>query len=302
MYETIIIGAGIAGCTAAIYASRKRMNFLIIADKFGGQFLQSGEVLNYPGIKATSGAEFAKIMQDQLKYNNVDVQEGEKVTRIERTGDNFKVVSDKNQYETKTVIIASGARPRKLGVPGEQEYDRKGLTYCSVCDGPLFADKEVAVIGGGDAALEAADFLKDIAKKIYLLNVTDKLTAHEYLQENVKKIRKAEIISNAKTTEILGNGNIVSGIKYEQNGEEKELSVQGVFVEIGRVPNTDFVKGFVKLDEHGHIEIDCTTHSSVPGVFAAGDCASSHEYQYVIAAGQGCMALLEAARYLAGKK
>jgi alkyl hydroperoxide reductase subunit F len=302
MHETIIIGAGIAGMTAAIYASRKRMTFLILADKIGGQFLQSGEVLNYPGIKETTGAEFEKIMEEQLKFNNVEVKEGYFVEKIEKIGENFKVKSNKGEFETRTVIIASGARPRKLGVPGEQEYDKKGLTYCSVCDGPLFADKDVAVIGGGNAALEAVDFLKSIAKKIYVLNIAEKLTAHEYLQENMAKIKNAEIQNNARTTEIIGNGSMVTGLRYEQNGEQKQLNVQGVFVEIGRVPNTEFAKDFVELDEHGHIQIDCAGSTSVQGVFAAGDCASGHEYQYVIAAGQGCMALLKAARYLAGKQ
>ncbi|MBW2995374.1 FAD-dependent oxidoreductase [Candidatus Woesearchaeota archaeon] len=301
MYETIIIGAGIAGMTAAVYASRKRMNFLIIADKMGGQFLESGEVLNYPGIKATTGAEFEKKMEEQLKFNNIEVKEGVVARKIEKAGDNFKILTNKETYEAKTVIIASGARPRELGVPGENDYKKKGLTYCAICDGPLFSDKEVAVIGGGDSALEAVDFLNNIAKKIYLVNIGEKLTAHEYLQEKVKNNPKVEIINNAKSTEVIGNGTFVTGLKYEQNGEKKQLDVQGIFVEIGRIPNTDFVKDFLKLDDHAHIQIDCTGHASVPGIWAAGDCASGHEYQYVIAAGQGCMCLLKAARYLAGK-
>jgi thioredoxin-disulfide reductase len=302
MYETIIIGAGIAGMTAAIYASRKRMNFLIIADKIGGQFLESGEVLNYPGIKQTTGADFEKKMEEQLKFNNIEVKEGIVVQKIEKIKNGFKVISNKESYESKTVIIASGARPRELGVKGENDYKRKGLTYCAICDGPLFAGKDVVVIGGGDSALEAVDFLNNIANKIYLLNIGSELTAHEYLQEKVKANKKVEIINNAKTIEIIGDEAFVSDLKYEQKNEEKKLDVQGVFVEIGRIPNTDFVKDFLKLDDHQHIEIDCTGHTSVEGVFAAGDCASGHEYQYVIAAGQGCMCLLKAARYLAWKK
>jgi alkyl hydroperoxide reductase subunit F len=137
MYETIIIGAGIAGMTAAIYASRKRMNFLIIADKIGGQFLESGEVLNYPGIKQTTGADFEKKMEEQLKFNNIEVKEGIVVQKIEKIKNGFKVISNKESYESKTVIIASGARPRELGVKGENDYKRKGLTYCAICDGPL---------------------------------------------------------------------------------------------------------------------------------------------------------------------
>lgn len=301
MLDTVIIGAGIAGLTAAIYASRKRMDFVIISSKFGGQFMESGEVLNYPGIIKTTGAEFSSLMEKQMKFNNVEVKT-ETVKKIEKIGDNFKVITDKNEYETKTVIAATGARPRELNVPGEKEYKNKGITYCAICDGPLFSGMDVAVVGAGDAALEAVDFLLKIAKKIYIVNIGEKMKAHEYLQERISNQPNVEIINNAKTTEIIGDGKNVTSLKYEQNGKEKELKVEGVFVEIGRVPNTDFVKDFLKLDEHKHIVIDCIGHTGIPGIFAAGDCASGHEYQYVIAGGQGCMALIKAARYLASKK
>ncbi|MBW2964879.1 NAD(P)/FAD-dependent oxidoreductase, partial [Candidatus Woesearchaeota archaeon] len=207
----------------------------------------------------------------------------------------------KGEYQTRTVIISTGARARKLGVPGEDEFARKGVTYCSICDGPLFAGKTVAVIGGGDAALEAVDFLKDIVSKMYMLVKNDRFQGHEYLIENVNKNPKVEVIFNAETAEILGD-RFVSGIRYKQGGEDKTLDVQGVIIEIGRTPNTELFKDLLKLDPHSHIEIDCQGHTSVPGIFAAGDCASGHEYQYVIAAGQGCMALIKAARYLANKK
>jgi thioredoxin-disulfide reductase len=302
MYETIIIGAGISGMTVAIYAARKRMNFLFITDKLGGQFMESSEVLNYPGIIKTTGAEFEKIMQQQLKFNNVKMKTRITAKKIEKIGNNFNVITNKGNYKTKTVIIATGSRARELNVQGEQKYKNKGIAYCAMCDAPLFSGKEVAVIGGGDSALVTVDFLKNVAKKIYLINLTEKFTAHEYLQERIKKNKKVAVIHNAKTTEILGDGKFVTGLKYKQKGKIKELKVQGVFVTIGRVPNTEFVKGFLKLDEHQHIKIDCATKTSVEGIFAAGDCASGHEYQYVIAAGQGCMALLKAARYLAGKE
>ena len=300
MYDTIIVGAGIAGLTAAIYASRKRMKFEIISSDFGGQFMVSGEVLNYPGIVNTTGAEFFSIMKEQMKFNNINVKI-ETVKKIERIKPNFKVITEKGSYETKTVILATGARARKLGVPGEDKFANKGLTYCSICDGPLFKGKDVAVVGGGNAALEAVDFLKDIVSKINILTVKDKFTGHEYLIEKVQNNPKVNVIFNAKTTEILGD-RFVKGIKYEQDGKQKQLNVQGAIIEIGRVPNTEIVKNLVELDDHGHIQIDCQGHTKVPGIFAAGDCASGHEYQYVIAAGQGCMALIKAARYLAGKK
>lgn len=297
MYDTIIIGAGIAGLTAAIYASRKRMKFEILTHEFGGQFLVSGEVLNYPGIVKTTGIEFSKTMEEQMKFNDVNVKE-ETVKEVKKTGKTFKVITDKAEYKTKTVIAATGARARKLGVPGEQEFKHKGVTYCSICDGPLFSGKEVAIIGGGNSALEAVDFMKEIASKIYLIVRGDKLTAHEYLQENVNKNGKVEVIYNADTKEIYGD-KLVEGMRYEQEGKVKELKVQGVIIEIGRVPNTEIFKDVVELDKQGHVMIDCQGRTSTEGIFAAGDCASGHEYQYIIAAGQGCIALLKAARYLA---
>lgn len=302
MYDTIIIGAGIAGLTAAIYASRKKMSFEILASEFGGQFMVSGEVLNYPGITKTTGTELSAKMEEQMKFNNVNVKT-ETVKEVRQEGSNFKVMTDKGEYNTRSVIIATGARARKIGVPGEEEFANRGVTYCSICDGPLFANKEVAVIGGGDAALEAVDFLKDIVSKIYMLVIEDKFRGHEYLIERVQNNPKVEVLFNAETTEILGD-NFVTGLKYKQGEEEneKQLGVQGVIIEIGRVPNTEMFKDLVKLDDHNHILIDCQTNTSVPGIFAAGDCASGHEYQYVIAAGQGCMALIKAARYLAKKK
>lgn len=300
MFDTIIIGGGIAGMTAALYASRKNMNFKIFAEKPGGQFMVSGDVENYPGIVKTTGVDFFKKMQEQMEHNNIEIEE-KKVTGIEKKGETFKVKTGEDDLDAKTVIICTGSHARKLGVEGEERLANKGLTYCSVCDGPVFKGKEVAVIGGGNSALEAADFMKDIAKKIHLLVLGERFEGHEGLIENVKKIDKVEVYYKAETTEIYGE-KFVEGLKYRQEGEEKELEVEGVVIEIGRVPNTDFLKGFLELDEHGHVKVDCQGRTDVPGVFAAGDCASGHEYQYVIAAGQGCMSLLKVARYLANKK
>ena len=301
MHETIIIGAGIAGLTAAIYAARKRMDFLIISEDFGGQFNVSGEVVNYPGIIETTGADFEKIMEKQMKFNKVDVRQ-EKVAKIEKISKgNFRIVTNKGKHETKTIIIATGARPRKLDVPGEKEFANKGLTYCAICDGPLFTGKKVAIIGGGDAGLEAADFMLNIAKDIKMLESMEKSKAHEYLQQRIFSQKKVEFINKAAVKEIYGR-KFVEGLKYERDGKVNDLKVDGIIIEIGRAPNTELFRGLVELDEHNHVAIDQQTRTSVQGIFAAGDCASGHEYQYVIAAGQGCMALLKAARYLAKKK
>lgn len=297
--ETIIIGAGMAGLSAAIYASRKRMNYKIIAPEFGGQFLVSGEILNYPGIVETTGIELSSIMKKQMEANQVEIT-NEYVKSIEKDDKDFKVLTDKSEYQTKSMIITTGSKPRKLNIPGEEEFARKGVTYCSICDGPLFSDMEVAVIGGGSSAMEAVDFMKNIASKIYLIVRDEKLSGHEYLMERIINDPKVEILYNTETKEILGD-KTVSGIKFEQKGKEKEINVRGVIIEIGRIPNVESFKNLVKLDEDSHIQVDCQMQTNVPGIFAAGDVASGHEYQYVISAGQGCMALLKVARYLAGR-
>lgn len=301
MHDTIIIGAGIAGQAAAIYAARKKMDFLLVTKMLGGQFLESGEILNYPGIIRTSGAGFSTLMEKQVEFNAVKPRANIEVKKIKKIAGGFRVISDKGEYDTKTVIIATGSYPRKLNVPGEERLARKGVTYCSVCDGPLFSGSDIAIIGGGNSALEAVDFTHKIAGRIYLISLEKEFNAHEYLIQRIKSYKNVKVIAGAKTTEILGEGR-VNGLKYEKGGKIRHLNVQGAIIEIGRVPNTGFVEGFVELDKDRHIKIDCQTRTSVEGVFAAGDCASGHEYQYVIAAGQGCIALLKAARYLANKK
>jgi thioredoxin reductase len=301
MHDVAIIGAGISGCTAAIYAARKKMNYLFVTKEFGGQFFESGKILNYPGITETDGAKFSKSFEEQLEFNKIELKEGEEIGEVKSVKGGFELAGKKDKYKAKSVIVATGSKPKRLDVPGEKEYANKGVTYCSICDGPLFKDKTIAIIGGGNSALEGVDFTKDIAKKIYLVNIQKEFSAHESLIEKAQSIEKVEVILEAKTTEVYGD-KMVKGIKYEKGGKTEELDVEGIIVEIGRVPNTRFLEGFLELDEDGHVAIDCQGRTSAEGVFAAGDCASGHEYQYAIAAGQGCIALLKAARYLAGKK
>ncbi len=300
-YDLIIVGAGIAGLTSAIYASRKRMNYAILSSDFGGQFMVSGEVLNYPGIVKTNGAEFRSIMQEQATFNGIDVQT-ETVSRIQKKDSLFHLTCESGtQYTAKAVIMATGGKARSLGVPGETEFEKKGVTYCAICDGPIFSDKPVAVVGGGNSALEAVDFLRSIASEIHVLVRSDQLKGYEYLKENITTYPNVTVHYNTSVKAIKGDV-FVNGVEIQKDGETDNLSVDGVFIQIGRVPNTEAVQDLVKCDSSGHILIDCNTQTSVPGVFAAGDCAAGTEYQYVISAGQGCMALIKAAMFIANQK
>jgi thioredoxin reductase len=298
MNDVIIIGGGIAGCTAAIYASRKKSNFLLVTKDLGGQFMESGEILNYPGIVKTDGAEMAERFEKQLEANGIEPVTGEEIKSVKRIEKGFAIESDKNRYQARSLIIATGSVPRRLGVPGEKELANRGVTYCSVCDGPLFSGKKIAIIGGGNSALEAVDFTKDIVSEIVLINNTDKFNGFEYLIEKVNALDKAEVIHNAEVKEIRG-GDDVESLIYEKEGRSVDVDVDGVIIEIGRKPITGLVEGFLELTGNGHISIDCQGRTSQEGVFAAGDCASGQEFQYAVAAGQGCIAFLKAARYLA---
>lgn len=299
--ETIIIGGGIAGMSAALYAARSRMSYLIISPDFGGQMNVSGEIENYPGMTHTNFAEFQDKFKEQMDANGV-VFVDETVRDIESLDNGqFLVVTEKNAYETETVILCSGARARKLNVPGEPEFEKKGLTYCHVCDGPLFKGKDVAIVGGGDAALEAAAGMLRIARKLYLVTINPAMKGKTYLLERVIGQPTVTVVSNAKTVRVVGEKS-VTGLIVSQNGKEQTLPVQGVIVEIGRVPNTELVKTLCKIDEDGHVIIGKDMMTSVPGLFAAGDCADIHEYQYVISAGQAVTALLKAQKYLQQKK
>jgi thioredoxin reductase len=241
------------------------------------------------------------MFEEQLKFNQIEPKVGERITKISKIDSGFRLEGKKESYQAQTVIIATGSHPKKLGVKGQEQFMNKGLTYCSICDGPLFADKTIAVIGGGNSALEGVDFTHKIAKKIYLINIDQNFNAYQELIDKVDSYDNVEIINEAETEEVFGD-KMVSGLKYKKEGKTYKLDLDGVIVEIGRTPNTDFLEGFLKLNDKKHVEIDCQSRTSVEGVFAAGDCASGNEYQYTIAAGQGCIALLKAARYLAGKK
>ena len=298
MYDTIIIGAGPSGITAAIYAARANLNFEIISKEVGGLTLWSSDIENYTGYHNLSGMELIEKFKEHMKDYNIEVKE-DTATKIEKKDKHFIVKTEKQKFETKTVIICSGSSPRRLGVPGADKFEGKGLAYCATCDGPLFAEKDVAVIGGGDAALDAGSTLINMGiNKVYIINLNPELTGTDKaLIDKVLKNNKVEVINNAATKEVFGD-DFVKGLKYEQKGNEKTLNIEGVFVEIGHVRNIDFVKDLVKINEKEEIIVGKTGATSQRGIFAAGDVTDLPGKQTVIACGDGSRALLSAFAYI----
>jgi alkyl hydroperoxide reductase subunit F len=297
MFDLIIIGAGPAGITASIYAARKKMNFLVITKDIGGQAVWSGEIKNYTGYQFITGPELAGKFEEHMRKYGIKLKENEVVIELKRKEDRVWVKTDKGAYEAKTAVIASGKRSRELGVPGEVEFKNRGLTYCATCDGPLFAEKDVAVIGGGNSALDAALQLIQIAKHIYLINITSVLSGDAIMREKVSNSKKVSILNRTQVTAILGD-KMVSGIKIRRQEREETLPVQGVFIEIGLIPNSEFAKKLEK-NELGEIKVNCRNETNIPGIFAAGDVTEVPEKQIIVAAGEGAKAALSAFRYLA---
>lgn len=296
MYDLIIIGAGPAGITASVYSARKKVNFLVITKDIGGQAAWSGDIENYTGYQFITGPELASKFEEHMRRYSISLKEGEAVNEVKRVEDRIVVKTDKGQYESKTVIIASGKRSRELAVPGEKEFKNKGLTYCATCDAPLFADKDVAVIGGGNSALDAVLQLMNIARRVYLVNIVPHLTGDPVMIEKVEGSTVVSIMNNARVLEILG-AKLVSGIKVRSEGREHTLSVEGVFVEIGLIPNS-YLAPDVAKNSLGEIKVDYYNQTNIPGIFAAGDVTDVPEKQIVIAAGEGSKASLAAFRYL----
>lgn len=296
MYDLIIVGGGPGGVAAGVYAARKKIKTLLVTDSFGGQSLVSADVQNWIGTKSVSGFELGKMLEEHLRaQEDIEVVDGDLVASVEKTADGFLVKTQNGKsFETKYVLITSGSRHRKLNIPGEQSLDGKGVSYCSTCDAPLFKDKVVAVVGGGNAGLEAVIDLFPYASKIYLLEYSEGLKGDPITQEKVKNNPKTEIIMMAETREILGD-KFVTGLTYKNrtSGEAKELALGGVFVEIGAIPNSDFVKGMVELNKYGEIVVDHKTQAtSQPGIWAVGDVTDVLYKQNNISAGDAVKAVL----------
>ena len=302
MYDVIIIGGGPAGAAAGVYSARKKLKILIIADSFGGQSLVSDSIENWIGVKKMTGLELARMLEEHVRaYENVEIKMPEKVVSVKTDSSIYEVTTDKNDsYQAKALIVASGRRRRRPNVLGEDKFESKGVSYCSTCDAPVFKNKPVAVIGGGDAGLEAVIDLVPYASKIYLVSNKELLTGDVSTQEEIKKSDKVSVIMNADIQEILGD-KFVSGLKYldKNDNQIKELKIEGIFVEIGSVPNSEFVKDLVGTNQKGEIVIDHKTGAtSRPGIFAAGDVTDEIYKQNNISAGAGVIAALSAYNYL----
>lgn len=301
MFDLIIIGGSAAATSAGIYAARRGLNFKIITKDFGGEVATSGEVDNYPGIPGTNGIELAAKFKQHLANYNIEPEEGIEVEKITRESNGDFLISaskdgTKADFTAKSIIVATGVHPKELNIPGEKEFRNKGVSYCTVCDGPLFVGKDVAVIGGGNSALEAGLMMTGLAKKVYMVNKNSEFRGDKILLDNLKTKSNVEFIYSANASQINGE-QFVGNLKYVAGGE-KELKVDGIFIHVGMLPNSKLVPDNVKKNEFGEIIVDKNCQTNVPGLYAAGDVTDIPFKQIVLAAAQGTCALLSAAQYL----
>ncbi len=296
MYDLIIIGGGPAGTAAGVYASRKQLSTLLVTKEWGGQSTVSPDIQNWIGTPHIAGTDLAKNFENHLKEyagNCVTIQSGCTVADVAKQGEGFKVVLDNGEeHHARAVLVATGSNRRTLDVPGATTFEHKGLTYCASCDGPLFSGMDVAVVGGGNAGFETAAQLLAYAKSVTLLHRSAEFKADPVTVEKVLSHPNMKALTNATPTEVIGD-KFVTGIKYKDlNGNEHTLPIAGIFIEIGLVPNTEFISDDLELDEYKRIAIDpWTQKTSVPGIWAAGDCTNVKYHQNNISAGDGVRAL-----------
>ncbi len=299
IYDLIIIGGGPAGMTAAVYAARKKINALMLAKEIGGQVVWTSAIENYMGYQLVEGIELMEKFEQQLKQFPIERRDGEEAESVIRTQNGFEVTAKSGQkYQSRTVIVATGKTPRRLGVPGEDQLIGRGVSYCAVCDAPIFAGVKVAVVGGGNSALEAIGDLLKIAEKVYSISEMG-FTGDAVLIDRVKNHPGLAVYQSHRVIEIGGTGKVES-ITFQniQTGQKTILEANGLFVEIGLIPNSAVVKNLAGLNAANEIEVDCRTATAVPGLFAAGDVTDSPEKQIIIAAGEGAKAALQVQRYL----
>ncbi|MFB6115587.1 MAG: NAD(P)/FAD-dependent oxidoreductase [Candidatus Nanohalobium sp.] len=302
MRDLIVIGGASAAQSAAIYAVRAGVEVTVVADEYGGQINNTDKVENYLGIKSIGGPELGEKFVEHMRDYDIEEKKGLRATEVRKKEDgNFEVeLEDGEVLESRAVIIATGGHRRKLDVEGEQEFTGKGVSYCAVCDGPLYQGEEVAVVGAGYAGTEAAAYLTDVVEKVHIINRSEGFSGEEI---TIKQVREAENVDhheNAQIQEIYGE-NLVEGLKYERDGEVTDLEVAGVFIEIGTVPNSG-ISDLVETTESGYIEVNPEMETGTEGLYAAGDVADIGAQQLVVSAGQGCQAGLNAAEYIKEKK
>ena len=300
MYDIIIIGSGPAGLSAAIYAQRACLDTIVLEKNgiSGGQVLNTWEVDNYPGFPGVTGFELSRQFREHANKLGARVVQDE-VVQVELSGNVKKVVCEEETYEARCVILASGAHHRTLEVPGEEELRGAGVSYCATCDGAFFRGRTVAVVGGGDAALEDAIFLARMCEKVYIVHRRDKLRGAKRLQERLQALENIEFVWNSETAAIEGNGQVEAlRLRQTKTGEEKRLDVDGVFIAVGIAPESELYAGQLELDEQGYIRADESGQTSVPGVFAAGDVRTKALRQILTAASDGANCVASAERYL----
>jgi alkyl hydroperoxide reductase subunit F len=303
-FDVLIVGGGPAGAAAAVYAARKGIKTGIVAERFGGQTLDTLGIENYISVLETQGPKFAAALEAHARAYDVDIMNGQRVAKLEpaaQPGGSISVTLDNGAVlQGRSVILSTGARWKNVNVPGEAEYRNKGVAYCPHCDGPLFKGKKVAVIGGGNSGVEAAIDLAGVVEHVTVVEFADQLKADAVLVNKLKSLPNVEIYTNAQTTEITGDGQKVDGLVFKNraDGSEHRLPLAGVFVQIGLVPNTEFLKGTVELSRYGEIIVDAKGATNVPGVYAAGDATTVPFKQIIIAAGEGAKAALSAFDHL----
>ena len=302
-YDVLIVGGGPAGAAAAVYAARKGIRVGVAAERFGGQTNDTMAIENYISVLETDGPKFAAALEAQVRHYGVDLMNLQRADQLTPAGADGLVqvhMANGGTLKAKTVILSTGARWRNVNVPGEAEYKNKGVAYCPHCDGPLFKGKRTAVIGGGNSGIEAAIDLAGIVEHVTVIEFAEQLKADAVLVNKLNSLPNVTVHTNAQTTEITGDGSKVNGIRYKDRatGTEHHVELAGVFVQIGLVPNTEFLKGTIELSKFGEIVVDAKGHTNVPGVFAAGDCTTVPFKQIVIAAGEGSKAALSAFDHL----
>ena len=305
MEKVVVLGTGVAGCTAAIYAARANLNPLLISgNQDGGQLMLTTDVENFPGFpKGVQGPELVDLCKKQAGRFGARFKAGlvEGIKKIEK---GFELDLGDENVQTEALIVATGASARWLNLESEKKYKGRGVTTCATCDGAFFKDQEVVVIGGGDSAMEEALFLTKFATKVTIIHRRDKFRASQIMQKRVMDHKKISIVWDSVVEEVLGDGKVVSGVKIKnvKTNDLSEIKCEGVFLAIGHVPNTKFLTGVVDLDDHGYLKANRFMHTSMEGIFAAGDVQDTRYRQAITAAGSGCQAAMEVERYLEEKE